>query len=79
MKVNSYKTCDVCTCVVAKKYGLFFRTDKEYLTVRVDKEAPYYTERNTIKGECHVCWECWYDLKRILRNTRSKEVDHETD
>ena len=60
MKVYPCKKCNICGEEVATKYGLFYRTHKYYVTLRSDS-AGY--EDPTIKGEVHICEDCWLKLK----------------
>ena len=74
MKVNAYKKCDVCGKVVAKKHGIFYHTEEDYLTIREDQRVPPWSETYTRKEKNHVCYICWLGINNALR-TRLREEE----
>ena len=60
MFIEAKKTCDHCKEVVAVKGLLFYRTVKDYVTVRGDDVVGYAEwEDNTVRSELHICKQCW--------------------
>lgn len=73
MKVPARKVCNICDRTVATKYGLRYHTDKYYVTLRSDS-CTYPDVGPTVKGEVHICKDCWTELKyaSLMRELNNK-------
>lgn len=65
------KTCDMCGDVIAVKYGLFYKTQKTYVTIRADEVdifSDYLT--GTVKCKRLYCLGCWGEIVQQARKAR---------
>ena len=70
MKIRAYKECNICSKVVATKYGFRYHTENFYVTLRSDDIA---YEEATKREDIHICADCWMHTKYYVRSRIENE------
>lgn len=67
MKIKATKRCDGCGAKVATKHGLFWHTNKWYVTIKGNDITSYVNyEDPTTPFDLHYCFDCWNTMKLHL-------------
>ena len=65
------KHCDVCGRTVARKEGLFFRTETPYVTMRKDTFSDYINHHYKL----HICSRCLEYMRVAVEEIIREEVE----
>ena len=62
MKNPKTKVCDCCGEIVATKEWLWFYTNQEYITLKLDKSPSYTPNIYSVRTKAHLCRDCFDDF-----------------